>query len=258
MSLFSRVSRSISRLASVSVSLGKLFEIHFLLLTSTDLFLSCTSCYSASGSGKSTIAALLQRLYEPSSGSVLLDNRPLSRMDVKYLRNHLAVVSQHPALFDMTVSSNIVYGTPRDSIDQSKIEDAAKRAHIHDFILSQLPQGYQTLLGDNASLVSGGQAQRLQIARALVQPRELLILDECTSALDPHNQKLVMNTIMDVKKEKTTLIVTHKLAVMEMCDYLIVVDNGTIAEMYVLFQPNFFFPCSRIELTASLFVTADL
>ncbi|GAA5960635.1 hypothetical protein JCM3765_005883 [Sporobolomyces pararoseus] len=191
----------------------------------------CVGIVGASGSGKSTIAALLQRLYEPSSGSVLLDNRPLSRIDVKYLRNHLAVVSQHPALFDMTVSSNIAYGTPRDSIDQSKIEDAAKQAHIHDFILSQLPQGYQTLLGDNASLVSGGQAQRLQIARALVQPRELLILDECTSALDPHNQKLVMNTIMDVKKEKTTLIVTHKLAVMEMCDYLIVVDNGRIAEI---------------------------
>ncbi|GAA5914052.1 ABC transporter ATP-binding protein [Sporobolomyces salmoneus] len=191
----------------------------------------CVGIVGASGSGKSTIAALLQRLYEPSSGTVSLDNRPLSRIDVKYLRNHLAVVSQHPALFDVSVSSNISYGTPPDSIDQSRIEAAAKQAHIHDFILSQLPQGYQTLLGDNASLVSGGQAQRLQIARALVQPRELLILDECTSALDPQNQKLVMNTIMDVKKEKTTLIVTHKLAVMEMCDYLIVVDNGRVAEI---------------------------
>ncbi|GAA6016228.1 hypothetical protein JCM11491_003775 [Sporobolomyces phaffii] len=191
----------------------------------------CVGIVGASGSGKSTITALLQRLYEPSSGSVLLDDRPLSRIDVKYLRNHLAVVSQHPALFDMTVSSNIAYGQPSDTVDQSRIETAAKQAHIHDFILSQLPHGYQTLLGDNASLVSGGQAQRLQIARALVQPRELLILDECTSALDPHNQQLIMETVKSIKANRTTLIVTHKLAVMEMCDYLIVVDNGQVAEI---------------------------
>lgn len=183
----------------------------------------------ASGSGKSTITALLQRLYEPTSGSVLLDNRPLSRIDVKYLRNHVAIVSQHPTLFDMTVSSNIAYG--QSDIDQKRVEDAAKQSHIHEFVLSQLPNGYQTMLGDNASLISGGQAQRLQIARALVQPRELLILDECTSALDPNNQKAVMNTIMEVKKERTTLIVTHKVAVMEMCDYLVVVQDGKVAEM---------------------------
>ncbi|GAA6064319.1 hypothetical protein JCM10212_006006 [Sporobolomyces blumeae] len=188
----------------------------------------CVGIVGASGSGKSTITALLQRLYEPTSGSILLDNRPLARTDVHYLRNHVAVVSQHPALFDMTVSGNIAYGQPGTS--QDVIERAARQAHIHEFV-EGLPNGYQTLLGDNANLISGGQAQRLQIARALVQDRELLILDECTSALDPTNQKAVMDTIMQVKEQRTTLIVTHKLKVMEMCDYLVVVENGTVAEV---------------------------
>ncbi|GAA5838704.1 hypothetical protein JCM11251_003268 [Rhodosporidiobolus azoricus] len=187
----------------------------------------CVGIVGASGSGKSTAAALLQRLYEPEEGDVLLDGRPLSRVDVKYLRDHVAVVSQHPALFDMAVADNIAYGRP--STTQSEIEAAAKAAHIHDFIVS-LPKGYQTMLGENASLISGGQAQRLQIARALVQPRELLILDECTSALDPTNQKAVLDTILKIKDGRTTLIVTHKLAIMEKCDRLVVVQDGLVAE----------------------------
>ncbi|GAA5909077.1 hypothetical protein JCM6882_001182 [Rhodosporidiobolus microsporus] len=187
----------------------------------------CVGIVGASGSGKSTAAALLQRLYEPEAGSVLLDGRPLSRVDVKYLRDHVAVVSQHPALFDMTVADNIAYGSP--STNQNEVENAARSAHIHDFVAG-LPKGYQTMLGENASLISGGQAQRLQIARALVQPRELLILDECTSALDPTNQKAVLDTILKVKAGRTTLIVTHKLAIMEQCDRLVVVQDGVVAE----------------------------
>ncbi|GAA5866883.1 hypothetical protein JCM8547_003906 [Rhodosporidiobolus lusitaniae] len=187
----------------------------------------CVGVVGASGSGKSTAAALLQRLYEPDEGSVLLDGRPLSRVDVKYLRDHVAIVSQHPALFDMTVADNIAYGRPDTT--REEVEAAAKAAHIHDFIAA-LPKVYETLLGDNASLISGGQAQRLQIARALVQRRELLILDECTSALDATNQKAVMDTILKVKTGRTTLIVTHKLAVMEKCDRLVVVQDGVVAE----------------------------
>ncbi|BGP41853.1 ATP-dependent permease [Rhodotorula kratochvilovae] len=190
----------------------------------------CVGIVGASGSGKSTIASLLQRLYEPSGGSVLLDNRPLNRTDVRYLRSHVAVVSQHPALFDMTVAENIAYGRP-EGVVLSDVVNAAKQAHIHEFIES-LPRGYDTPLGENASLISGGQAQRLQIARALVgEPaREILILDECTSALDPANQKAVMDTLLKVKQGRTTLIVTHKLAVMEKCDRIVVVDNGVVAE----------------------------
>ncbi|BGP33749.1 ATP-dependent permease [Rhodotorula toruloides] len=187
----------------------------------------CVGIVGPSGSGKSTVAALLQRLYEPSNGSVLLDGRPLDRVDVRYLRDHVAVVSQHPALFDMSVAQNIAYG--RSHVSQDEIERAAKAAHIHDFI-TELPQGYDTPLGDNASLISGGQAQRLQIARALVQSREILILDECTSALDPANQQAVLDTILRVKAGRTTLVVTHKLAIMEKCDRLIVLTDGTVAE----------------------------
>lgn len=119
----------------------------------------------------------------------------------------------------MTIYQNIGYGST--GVTEGEIIGAAKAAHVHEFIMS-LPKGYQTMLGENASLISGGQAQRLQIARALVRPRELLILDECTSALDAENQAAVMETIMSVKNGKTTMIVTHKLAVMEMCDRLIV------------------------------------
>jgi len=192
--------------------------------------------HSASGSGKSTVAALLQRLYEPSAGSVLLDNRPLNRTDVRYLRSHVAVVSQHPALFDMTVADNIAYGRP-EGIVLSDVVHAAQQAHIHDFV-EALPRGYDTLLGENASLISGGQAQRLQIARALVgdPAGELLILDECTSALDPANQRAVMDTLLMVKEGRTTLIVTHKLAVMEQCDRIVVVADGVVAETCVLFR----------------------
>ncbi|GAA5907604.1 hypothetical protein JCM8208_000015 [Rhodotorula glutinis] len=184
----------------------------------------------ASGSGKSTVAALLQRLYEPTSGTVLLDDRPLNRTDVRYLRQHVAVVSQHPALFDLSVAHNIAYGRP-EGVVVSDVVAAAKQAHIHDFV-ETLPEGYGTTLGDNASLISGGQAQRLQIARALVgaPARELLILDECTSALDPANQKAVMDTLLEVKEGRTTLIVTHKLAVMEQCDRIVVIADGVVAE----------------------------
>ena len=204
-----------------------------LLAHELQLTLSPSPPCSASGSGKSTVAALLQRLYEPSSGTVLLDNRPLNRTDVRYLRQHVAVVSQHPALFDMSVAHNIAYGRPEGCV-LSDVVAAARQAHIHAFV-ETLPAGYDTSLGDNASLISGGQAQRLQIARALVgsPARELLILDECTSALDPANQKAVMDTLLEVKEGRTTLIVTHKLAVMERCDRIVVIAGGVVAETCV-------------------------
>ena len=225
----SRARRSASSGASPSpLVVGVLLLAHELQLT-----LSPSPPCSASGSGKSTVAALLQRLYEPSSGTVLLDNRPLNRTDVRYLRQHVAVVSQHPALFDMSVAHNIAYGRPEGCV-LSDVVAAAQQAHIHAFV-ETLPAGYDTSLGDNASLISGGQAQRLQIARALVgtPARELLILDECTSALDPANQKAVMDTLLEVKEGRTTLIVTHKLAVMEQCDRIVVIADGVVAETCV-------------------------
>lgn len=187
----------------------------------------CVAVVGSSGSGKSTIASLLQRLYEPTSGTIKIGGKSdLRWIDVQHLREHVSVVSQQPNLFDATVAENIAYGSVLSS---RAIEDAARAANVHDFVMT-LPKGYQTAVGENAALISGGQAQRLQIARALARPARILILDECTSALDPANQAAVMDTIRSAKVGRTTLMVTHKLQVMRMCDRIVVVDEGRIAE----------------------------
>lgn len=163
----------------------------------------CVAVVGPSGSGKSTIAALLQRLYMPDGGDIRLGDRSLREADVVWLRNHIAVVSQSANLFDATIAENIAYGSP--NLPRSEIYRAAEAANIHDFIQS-LPQGYETKLGENASLISGGQAQRLQIARALCRTSRILILDECTSALDPDNARAVLDTIVKIKQVRTFLL----------------------------------------------------
>jgi len=181
----------------------------------------------ASGCGKSTVVGLMQRLYEPTGGFITINGHRLNNTDATWLRNRIAVVSQQAHLFDASVGQNIAYGT--DIVDHSRIVQAAKEASVHDFIMT-LPQGYNTHLGENASLVSGGQAQRIQIARALVRSSSILILDECTSALDAENQKAIMSTIKQVKLGRTTLMITHKLPVMQMADRILVIDDGGVAE----------------------------
>lgn len=187
----------------------------------------CVAIVGASGSGKSTVAALLQRLYEPKFGSISIGSYNISSTDVTHLRNHVSVVSQNPNLFDATIAENISYGY--SNLTRSDIRRAAKAANVHDFIMS-LPQGYDTMVGENASLISGGQAQRLSIARALARPSKILILDECTSALDPSNQAAVLDTVRRAKIGRTTIMITHKLQAMRMCDRILVVHDGIIAE----------------------------
>lgn len=214
----------------------------------------CVSIVGGSGCGKSTITNLVQRLYEPSSGTILIDGKPLDNVSTLWLREHITIVSQNPNLFDMSISENIAYGSnskiPPPSYDNSTsisrnnpskedISSAARLANADDFI-STLPKGYETLLGDNASLISGGQAQRLAIARALIRARaRILILDECTSALDPKNQAAVVETLMGdginpgalaKRAGMTTLVVTHKLDLMKRCDRILVVEDGKIAQ----------------------------
>jgi ATP-binding cassette, subfamily B (MDR/TAP), member 1 len=187
----------------------------------------CIAIVGASGSGKSTVAALLQRLYEPSAGTISVGETDIRSVEIHHLREHVAVVSQNPNLFDATVSENIRYGNK--NITETDVRRAAKAAHVHDFIMS-LPHGYDTMVGENASLISGGQAQRLQIARALARPSKILILDECTSALDPANQAAVLETMRHAKVGRTTVMVTHKLAAMQMCDRILVIHEGVVAE----------------------------
>ncbi|KAK0504638.1 P-loop containing nucleoside triphosphate hydrolase protein [Armillaria luteobubalina] len=163
----------------------------------------CVAIVGASGSGKSTIAALLQRLYEPKSGTIWTDLDELRSTDVEYLREHISVVSQNPNLFDATISENIAYGN--------------KSLSDHDIQCSRAGSSW-------------GQAQRLQIARALARPSKILILDECTSSLDPANQAAVLETIRHAKIGRTTVMITHKLPVMKTCDRILVIDDGRIAE----------------------------
>lgn len=187
----------------------------------------CVAIVGPSGSGKSTIAALLQRLYEPQFGVITLGGIPLHTINVEHLREHVSVVSQNPNLFDASIAENIRYGN--NLISDADVQKAAKAAHVHEFIMS-LPEGYGTLVGENAALISGGQAQRIQIARALARPASILILDECTSALDPTNQAAVLETIRDAKCGRTTIMMTHKMTVMQMCDRIILVDGGQVKE----------------------------
>ncbi|QRW25987.1 ABC transporter [Rhizoctonia solani] len=150
-----------------------------------------------------------------TGGSIRINKHPISDADVRYLREHIGVVSQHPALFDASVTENIMFGSTRTTFEE--VQNAAKAAQMHDWIMSQ-ERGYDTTLGEGAALISGGQAQRLQIARALVRQSNILIMDEATSALDPANQDAIMDTVMAIKQDRITLIVTHKLAVMQRCD----------------------------------------
>ncbi|KAJ7074574.1 P-loop containing nucleoside triphosphate hydrolase protein [Mycena amicta] len=187
----------------------------------------CVAIVGASGSGKSTIAALLQRLYEPTFGAISIGLNRLRSTNVIHLREQISVVSQHPTLFDATIAENIAYGS--EDLSEENVQRAAEAANVHDFIMS-LPQGYQTPVGENATLISGGQAQRLQIARALARPSKILVLDECTSALDDANQAAILETIRHAKVGRTTVMITHKVPVMKICDRVLVVHDGRIAE----------------------------
>jgi ATP-binding cassette, subfamily B (MDR/TAP), member 1 len=190
----------------------------------------------ASGSGKSTITNLIERFYNPSNphrGRITLDGADLKAMDVTFLRKNMAIVSQTPYLFDLTIRENITYGMPAScDLSDAQIEKAARLAGIHDFI-SSLIRGYDTPLGDCGSTLSGGQAQRIALARALVRNPQILILDECTSGLDPESSKAVQNAVSGLVKEggRTTIIVTHKDSMIQVADRVVVMKNGEIVEV---------------------------
>jgi ABC-type multidrug transport system fused ATPase/permease subunit len=181
-----------------------------------------------SGHGKSTVASLLQRFYEPNGGSILLDYVNVDELDLHWLREQIGIVSQEPVLFDATIAENIAYG--KDDATKDEIETAAMQVNMHEFICS-LTNGYDTRLGSGGSQLSGGQKQRLAIARVLLRNPRILILDEATSALDVTNRGLIQDTLTHVQKGRTTLIITHHLNTVENADKILVVENGRIAEV---------------------------
>ncbi|MHC8315198.1 ABC transporter transmembrane domain-containing protein [Pseudomonas sp. LB3P31] len=178
-----------------------------------------------SGAGKSTVYDLLLRFYDPVEGRILLDGVPLTQLDPLDLRRCFALVSQNPALFFGSVEENIRYGRPDATLTQ--VQEAAKIAYAHDFI-EQMPDGYQTHLGDGGLGLSGGQRQRLAIARALLVDAPILLLDEATSALDAQSEHLIQQALPSLMKNRTTLVIAHRLATVKSADRIAVMDQGKL------------------------------
>lgn len=190
----------------------------------------------ASGCGKSTIIALLERFYDVSSGQLLVDGMPISDLDVHHHRSRIGLVSQETALFQGTIRDNILLGLPDDEVNapeaSERVEKACKSAHMHDFIMS-LPDGYSTDVGNRGVALSGGQRQRLAIARALIREPDILLFDEATSALDTTNEALVQAAIEEVSREnsgRTTIAVAHRLSTIRRCDCIFVLHAGQVVE----------------------------
>jgi ATP-binding cassette, subfamily B, bacterial MsbA len=182
----------------------------------------------ASGAGKSTIADLLPRFYDPTSGSITIDGTDLREFDMKTLRRSMGIVSQETFLFNDSVRNNIAYAR-LDATDEEIIA-AAKRANAYEFI-ERLPQGLQTMIGDRGVLLSGGQRQRIAIARALLQDPEILILDEATSALDTVSERLVQEAIDALSNDRTTLVIAHRLSTVQKAHQIAVLDKGVVVEV---------------------------
>jgi ATP-binding cassette subfamily B protein len=181
----------------------------------------------SSGAGKSTIAALLSRLYDPTKGSVLLDGRDLRDLDPKWLRRQIGVVAQEPMLFSSTIGDNIRYGKT-DATD-AEVEAAARAANAHEFV-SRFPDGYATRVGERGVQLSGGQKQRVAIARAVLKDPKILVLDEATSALDAESEHLVQEALDRLLEGRTTLVIAHRLSTVKNADRVLVLDGGRIVQ----------------------------
>lgn len=183
----------------------------------------CVALVGPSGGGKSTIAALLSRFYEVEQGGIFIDGINIKDYDPTWLRQQIALVEQEPIIFSTSIYNNILYG--RQDASREEVEAAAKKANAHDFIVN-LPDGYQSFVGERGVQVSGGQKQRLAIARAILKDPKILILDEVTSALDAENEKLITSAIDRFMQGRTTVIIAHRLSTVKSADRVLVIDHG--------------------------------
>jgi ATP-binding cassette subfamily B (MDR/TAP) protein 1 len=183
----------------------------------------------ASGCGKSTTIALLERFYDPLAGGIYIDGKEISSLNINEYRSFIALVSQEPTLYQGTIRENVLLGADRDDVPDSEIEFACREANIYDFIMS-LPDGFNTVVGSKGSMLSGGQKQRIAIARALLRDPKILLLDEATSALDSESEHVVQAALDKAAKGRTTIAVAHRLSTIQKADIIYVFDQGVIVE----------------------------
>lgn len=181
----------------------------------------------SSGSGKSTSISLIERFYDPLKGEILLDGENIKNLQLKWLRSQIGLVSQEPTLFATTIRENILFG--RDDATMEEIISVARASNAHDFI-RQLPNGYETQVGDRGLQMSGGQKQRIAIARAMLKNPSILLLDEATSALDAESEHIVQDALQQASIGRTTVIVAHRLSTIQGADKIAVVKNGEVIE----------------------------
>lgn len=181
-----------------------------------------------SGVGKSTLVDLIPRFYDPTEGKILIDGIDISEVSLSSLRSMIGIVTQETFLFNDTIANNIAYG--RQNAAMEEVIEAAKLAYAHDFI-SAFPDGYDTVIGERGVRLSGGEKQRISIARAILKNPDILILDEATSALDSESEKMVQKALENLMKERTTFVIAHRLSTIVHADRIIVLSDGTIAEI---------------------------
>lgn len=186
-----------------------------------------TAIVGPSGAGKSTLIGLLCRFYDVTTGDIYVDGEPLKQLNLADWRSRIAIVSQDTHLFSSTITENIAYGRLDATTDE--IIAAAKLAHAHDFIL-ELPQGYETKVGDRGVRLSGGQRQRLALARAIICNPEILILDEATNALDSISEHLIQEVLQSFGQDRTVIVIAHRLSTIEQADQIIVMEKGRVRE----------------------------
>ncbi|TDQ13738.1 ATP-binding cassette subfamily B protein [Algoriphagus boseongensis] len=179
------------------------------------------------GSGKSTVANLLMRMYDPSSGQILIDGKEIQRFDVAELRRQIGYVPQDVFLFSDTIANNIAFGL--DHPDRALIEQAAKDADVYQNIID-FPKGFETMLGERGITLSGGQKQRVSIARAIAKEPKILILDDCLSAVDTKTENAILSALKHIMKDRTSVIISHRVSSAKLADHIIVLDDGKIIE----------------------------
>ncbi|XP_071651082.1 ATP-binding cassette sub-family B member 10, mitochondrial [Temnothorax longispinosus] len=188
---------------------------------------SVTAIVGSSGSGKSTVASLLLRLYDPTEGSILLDNHDLRLLDPMWVKSQISIVSQEPILFSGSIRDNILYGM--ESATDVDVEEAARQAHVLQFA-EKMTDGLDTMVGERGFALSGGQRQRVAIARALIKKPKILILDEATSALDAESESFVQEALERAIRGRTVITIAHRLSTIKNADKIVVLDGGQVAE----------------------------